>query len=305
MKKTRILIVDDSLAIVTSLSAILKVSGYEVSSANNGSDALRRIHSDDFDLVICDIEMPGMTGLDFLSRVRTEYERDLDVILMTGYLDHDYFIEAIRLGASDFIRKPIDSKQMLRSILSLQERKKNHSNFREFFNNVDRSDFSFQIDPCNFSQFALSKVFSSFLRQNITVSHHALNEIMICVDEMVYNAFIHGTLGLNHDERILDHSEQQKLITERLQLPEIAKRRIHFSFTIDHLANEITISIQDDGSGFDHQGWLRRVKTEPKLNLDEHGRGISMLFHLCESLEYTLGGRKVTIVKKLDSNHTP
>lgn len=303
MKKPRILVVDDSIAIVSSLSAILSVSGYEVSSAYNGSEALRKVHDEEFHLVICDIEMPGITGLEFLSRIRKDYEQDLDVILMTGYLDHDYFIEAIRLGASDFIRKPIDSKQIIRSIQSLQERKKQHNSFRDFFMHVENSEFNFTIDPKGFTQFAISKMVNSFLRQNVQATHNVLNEIMICVDEMVYNAFIHGTLGLSVSERLMDHQEQQKLISELLLRPEIASRRIHFSFLINYANRSIRISVEDDGSGFDHESWMLRVQKEPKLNLDEHGRGISMLYHLAESIEFSKGGRKVAIEKKLDRSH--
>lgn len=303
MKKTRILIVDDSMAIVSSLSAILSISGYEVGSAFNGSEALRKIHDEDFDLVICDIEMPGITGLDFLGRVRREYDNNLDVILMTGYLDHEYFIEAIRLGASDFIRKPVDSKQIIRSIQSLQERKKGQNNFRDFFEHVEQSEFNFTIDPRHFSKFTITKVFNTFMRQNIPVSSAALNEIMICLDEMIYNAYIHGILGLSVAERTLDHNALQSLIESKLLNEDISSRRMLFGFVINSNERTITLSVEDNGLGFDHESWMERVRKEPKLNLDEHGRGISMLFHLAESLEFSKGGRKVTITKKLDRNN--
>jgi CheY-like chemotaxis protein/anti-sigma regulatory factor (Ser/Thr protein kinase) len=304
MKPARILVVDDSIAIVNSLCTILKVSGFEVDSAFNGSDALRKIHSSDFDVVLCDIEMPGITGLDLLGKVRRDYDRELDVILMTGYLDHDYFIEAIRLGASDFIRKPVDTKQIVRSIHSLLERKNARNDLSDFYLNTEVVNFHFVFDPCYFSKFAISKSFNYFVRQGFQLNHNLLNELLICVDEMVYNAYIHGTLGLSVGERKLDHSNLQQLIGERLKQPEIASKRLRFSFCLDHIAKTITISVEDDGKGFDFEGWLKRVKTEPKLNLDEHGRGISMLYHLADSLEFSLGGRKVTVCKNI-SNHTP
>ncbi|MDD4309585.1 MAG: response regulator [Candidatus Cloacimonetes bacterium] len=299
MKLPRILLVDDSAAILNSLSAILKISGYEVETAYNGSEALRRIHSEDFDLVICDIEMPGITGLDFLGRVRRDYDRELDVILMTGFLDHEYFIEAIRLGAADFIRKPIDTKQIIRSIQGLVERKQNRNDFSDFYSHLDHADFSFVLNPKHFSKFALSKVFNSFLRQNFHLSHSELNEILICVDEMVYNAFIHGILKLTNKERVLDHKSLQQLILQRLQIPENAEKRMRFAFCIDHQNETLNITVEDDGDGFDYEAWLLRVAQETKLNLDEHGRGISMLYHLADKLEFSDGGRKVSIIKKI------
>lgn len=303
MKQTRILVVDDSIAIVNSLCTILKVSGFEVDSAFNGSDALRKIHSSEYDVVICDIEMPGITGLDLLGKVRRDYDRELDVILMTGFLDHDYFIEAIRMGASDFIRKPVDTKQIIRSIHSLMERRRSRNDYSDFYQNTETADFNFVIDPRKFSKFAISKVFNSFLRQSFQFNHNLLNELLICVDEMVYNAFIHGTLNLSVGERVLDHSSQQRLIEERLADPDIASKRLRFSFCVDHAQNVINISVEDDGKGFDYNAWLNRVAEEPKLNLEEHGRGISMLYHLADTLTFSNGGRKVSISKNIPKSH--
>jgi CheY-like chemotaxis protein len=302
MKKAKILVVDDSIAIVNSLSTILKVSGYEVDSAFNGSDALRRIHSGEYDIIICDIEMPGITGLDLLGKVRRDYDRELDVILMTGYLDHDYFIEAIRLGASDFIRKPVDTKQIIRSIHGLMERKRTRNDFSDFYQNTELAKFQFVIDPNRFSKFAVSKVFNAYLRQSFQLNHNLLNELLICVDEMVYNAFIHGTLGLSISERMLDHNGMQQIIAERLSRPEIAAKRLRFEFCIDHQAHTIRIAVEDDGPGFDYEEWLKRVADEPKLNLDEHGRGISMLYHLADTLEFSNGGRRVSVSKKITNS---
>ncbi len=294
--------VDDSIAIVNSLSTILKVSGYEVDSAFNGSDALRRIHSGEYDIIICDIEMPGITGLDLLGKVRRDYDRELDVILMTGYLDHDYFIEAIRLGASDFIRKPVDTKQIIRSIHGLLERKRTRNDFSDFYQNTELAQFQFVIDPKRFSKFAVSKVFNAYLRQSFQLNHNLLNELLICVDEMIYNAFIHGTLGLSISERMLDHNGMQQIIAERLSRPEIAAKRLRFEFCIDHQAHTIKIAVEDDGPGFDYEEWLKRVVEEPKLNLDEHGRGISMLYHLADTLEFSKGGRRVSVSKKITNS---
>lgn len=302
MKQAKILVVDDSIAIVNSLSTILKVSGYEVDSAFNGSDALRRIHSGEYDIIICDIEMPGITGLDLLGKVRRDYDRELDVILMTGYLDHDYFIEAIRLGASDFIRKPVDTKQIIRSIHGLMERKRTRNDFSDFYQNTELAQFQFVIDPKRFSKFAVSKVFNAYLRQSFQLNHNLLNELLICVDEMIYNAFIHGTLGLSISERMLDHNGMQQIIAERLSRPEIAAKRLRFEFCIDHQAHTIKIAVEDDGPGFDYEEWLKRVVEEPKLNLDEHGRGISMLYHLADTLEFSKGGRRVSVSKKITNS---
>ena len=295
----KILVVDDSIAIVNSLQAILGISGYKVETSFNASEALRKIHKNDYDLVICDIEMPGLSGLDFLQRVRQDFDRNLDVILMTGYLEHDYFIEAIRLGASDFIRKPIDTKQMIRSIQELMFRKRSRDDMSEFYCNLKRSDFCFEISAENFSKYAISKVLSSYFRNNYKINPKVLNELLVCIDEMAYNAFIHGTLGLSITERAMDHTKLKALIQSKMQDETIFSK--HLRFSISMLLNEelIEISVEDDGPGFDYEPWLQTAQQEQILDIEEHGRGLAMLYHLSDSLSFQNGGRKVTITKSL------
>ena len=306
--KNRILIVDDSIAIVNSLQSILGISGFNVDTAYNGSDALRKLQRDHYDLVICDIEMPGISGLEFLSRVREDYDRHLDVILMTGYLEHDYFIEAIRLGASDFIRKPIDTKQMINSIRELLYRRRSRDDMSEFYCQLDKAGFSFEINAARFSKFAISKIFGAYLHQYFKFDSKVLNELLVCVDEMVYNAYIHGTLELSLQERALPHEKLLQVIEERFKDPEMAKRKLHLAFEINNLQDEIMIEVCDEGNGFDYESWLNVVKSEQILDIKEYGRGLAMLYHLTDELSFEENGKRIRIRKKIsgkDPNENP
>lgn len=297
--RARILVVDDSIAIVNSLEAILGISGYKVDTAYSGSDALRKIHQIDYDLVICDIEMPGLSGLEFLGRVREEFDRNLDVILMTGYLEHDYFIEAIRLGASEFIRKPIDTKHMISSIRELIFRKQNRDEKSEFFGHLDKAAFTFEMPAKKFSKLGVSKVFSNYMRQYFRVGPKVLNELLVCVDEMIYNAYIHGTLNLSVRERALTHEALQDVIDKRMENPEIRERKVTFAFVVDNLQQCIEVCVEDEGDGFDFESWLETIRTEQIHDIEGHGRGLAMLYHLSDEMIFEREGRKVKIKKSL------
>lgn len=294
-----ILVVDDSVSIVFSIGKILELNGYVVESAYNGSDALRKISQQAFDAVICDIEMPGISGMNFLERVRDEYDRDLDVILMTGYLDQDYFIQAIRLGASDFIRKPIESKQLLHSISRIMERKRNKNDINNFYANLKSASQTFEIDPIRFWQAGISKAFNQYLRQSLGLQRNFANELLVCLDEMVYNALIHGTLELSADQRRLGHNQLRDLVKELMDSGTQNHKSIRLGIHLDIVKGLISISVEDDGNGFDHEAWLQRLQKEQEINLDAHGRGISMLYHLSDHLQFDKGGRKVTITRAL------
>jgi CheY-like chemotaxis protein len=302
-KKPLILIVDDSPEIVQSLCSFLQLQGFSVETALNGSEALRKIQKRVFDIIVCDIEMPGMTGLAFLERIR-KTGRAQDVILMTGYLEPEYFIRAIRLGASDFVSKPLDTNQLLNSITAILEKNRSQESLEQLMLNLDEALLSFVINPARFFQYGISKVCNLFLRQNLRIPENLLNEILVCVDEMVYNAFIHGTLELTREQRNSDHQKLQRIIADKLSQAHIAARRIRFTISLSRNDDTISISVEDDGDGYDYMSWVRRVTQENTLNLEENGRGLAMLFHLSDKLDFANGGRMVRISRRLNSRQT-
>jgi diguanylate cyclase (GGDEF)-like protein/PAS domain S-box-containing protein len=104
-----ILVVDDNELNRDALACLLRLQQYEVESAADGPEALSLIHKRGFDLVVLDIEMPGLTGLEVLSQIRTLYNQtDLPVIMLTARTHGPDIVEAFSLGANDYLTKPID-----------------------------------------------------------------------------------------------------------------------------------------------------------------------------------------------------
>ena len=102
-----ILVVDDEEIILHSLQEILNHLGYSVETANSGKQALEKINHSIFDLIICDIKMPHMTGIELLERIKLAHP-NIQVIVITGFPSINLAIEAMKKGASDFITKPFD-----------------------------------------------------------------------------------------------------------------------------------------------------------------------------------------------------
>jgi antitoxin Phd len=117
----RVLIVDDERSIRDSYARWLGEAGFEVAEASGGAEALRRIESDQFDVVISDISMPGMDGLALIRRIRAR-SADLPVILMLDTPNNRTAIQATALGALQHLVKPIDPnalKEMARYAVRL------------------------------------------------------------------------------------------------------------------------------------------------------------------------------------------
>jgi DNA-binding NtrC family response regulator len=102
-----VLVVDDDLSVQDSVKCLLDTDGYDVTTATTGEEAVSRLARQGFDVVVSDIKMPGLTGLDVLERTRLLSPRP-GVVLMTGYATLDTAIEALRRGASDFLLKPFE-----------------------------------------------------------------------------------------------------------------------------------------------------------------------------------------------------
>jgi DNA-binding NtrC family response regulator len=116
--KARILVVDDEEGMCEFLQYLLEGEGYEVDVAHSGDEALTKVRSTSFDLILADIKMPGIDGLEMLRHMR-EADENTVVIVMTGYSSLETAIKAIKYDASDYLTKPFDDPD---AVLSAVER---------------------------------------------------------------------------------------------------------------------------------------------------------------------------------------
>jgi two-component system NtrC family response regulator len=107
-----ILIVDDEKNYTLILSAVLSDEGFETLTANTAAEALERLRENEVDLVLTDMKMPGMDGMDLLEKVK-EKDPDLPVIMMTAHGTVDKAVEAMRKGAYTYLQKPFDNKRLV------------------------------------------------------------------------------------------------------------------------------------------------------------------------------------------------
>lgn len=116
----QILLIDDDKLIVMTLKRLLTKEGYRVTTALSGLLALERIEESDFDLIISDIKMPEMDGIETVKKIReylTENNKKLvPEIFISAYAKEDIYQEALKLNAAGYIEKPFDIKSLLQTI---------------------------------------------------------------------------------------------------------------------------------------------------------------------------------------------
>ncbi len=108
---TRILVVDDEEIVIRSCLRILDGNGYQIETARDGHEALRKVEDNLYDVMILDIMMPNLGGLEVLRRVK-EAHPDMDVIMITGLSQIDTAVQAMKLGAFDYIPKPFEPDEL-------------------------------------------------------------------------------------------------------------------------------------------------------------------------------------------------
>jgi two-component system response regulator AtoC len=117
----RLLIIDDEENMRHMLSSMLKKSGYRVSTASNGSEALDMVDQTLYEFILCDLKMPGMSGMEFFEAARDKLWAST-VIMMSAYGSIDTAVEAMKKGAYDFISKPFKLDEVLLTLKKAEER---------------------------------------------------------------------------------------------------------------------------------------------------------------------------------------
>ncbi len=113
MAKKRILVVDDEVDMVDGIKIMLEADSYEVITAFDGQEGLRKAQKESPDLILLDVMMPKMDGFEVLRRLRADSEtQDIPVIMLTAKGDTESLFEASSLGSTDFFIKPFDAQEL-------------------------------------------------------------------------------------------------------------------------------------------------------------------------------------------------
>ncbi len=116
-----ILIIDDEKSIRKTLNEILSFEGYKIDEASDGEEGLKKFKEKNYDLVLCDIKMPKLDGIEFLERAR-EISEDVPIIIISGHGNIETAVEAVKKGAYDYISKPPDLNRMLITLRNAMEK---------------------------------------------------------------------------------------------------------------------------------------------------------------------------------------
>ena len=120
--KAKVLLVDDEADFLNTLAERLEARGLKVNTATSGEDAVTKVDSQSFDLIVLDLAMPGIDGLETLKRIKAK-QPEAEIIMLSGQGSIKTSIEAMKLGAEDFIEKPVNISELMDRISEAKDKR--------------------------------------------------------------------------------------------------------------------------------------------------------------------------------------
>ncbi len=298
------LVVDDT-AVDRRLAGglIEQAGGIKVIYAKNGVDAIERMHLELPDIVVTDMQMPEMDGLELVTTIRTHYPH-VPVILMTAQGSESIAVEALERGAASYVPKS-QLNDRLRStvedVLLLSTADKTYAELAEC---QTRAELSYELDNTP----GLVDVMVDLVQQLITgmnlTDHTGCTRATVALREALLNALFHGNLELSHED--LEAAREKLLlgdgsdpVSQRKEMTPYRDRRIHVDIKLSR--DEARFIVEDQGPGFDYAVQLASMDPASIESLDgKRGRGFVLMLSFMDEVSFNERGNRVTLVKKRD-----
>lgn len=288
----KILIVEDDFGSREYLYNLIRLEGYDVEKAMDGEEGIKVYKEYHPDLVISDIQMPKMDGLEMLSKLRKE-KSDAIFIITTAFGSEDYAIEALRLGANNYLKKPIDKKSLIGLVKKYQTIVDSRKLAKKAEGRVIEKELKIEFNT-HFEH--IPSIVNQLISEiSIPIDDSDKTNIELGLDELITNSVEHGNLEISYDEKVaaLDTNTMAELYKSRMEDPELMNRKIIVEYRQRNDYSEWLIT--DEGKGFDWESIPDPTQGAQLMELN--GRGIFITNFLFDEMEYIGKGNQVRIRK--------
>jgi CheY-like chemotaxis protein len=292
----KILIVDDSVMDRTLACKLLeKHSGWTVSSAENGRAGLAALQQETFDLVLTDLQMPEMNGLELVSAIRAQHT-SLPVILMTAHGSEEIALQALQRGAASYVPKQNLARDLVgtaESVLTVAGAERNQQRLLECLMRTE-SQFLLENDPSLIPPL-IGHVRENLVRMNLC-DETGLIRVTMALSEALTMAIVQGNLEIDPAERDRDEKAYQSMIAERRRQKPYRDRRVHV--TAKELLHEARYVIRHEGPGFDVAAFPE--PDGPAMFDTLSTRGLLLIRTFMDELSHDTTGNEMALVKRRD-----
>lgn len=287
-----VLVVDDSPTDQRLVGGLLKSMDWTVKFASSGGDAVTAMQAEPPDLVITDLMMPGMSGLDLVSHIVTHHP-SLPVILMTGAGSEETAVRALEAGAASYVPKSALGGLLLDTARKVLDAGRAEWTQKRVMNSMTRSDSSFVLE----NDLQMIPPLVDFLHRSVRCvglcDERTGIRICVALEEALSNAMFHGNLELQSELRIQNRDAYRNLLETRKRTSPYCDRRLYVDAHLTAARGEFII--RDEGRGFDPRALPD--PTEPANLENPSGRGLLLMRTFMDEMTFNESGNQVTLVK--------
>jgi DNA-binding response OmpR family regulator len=273
-----------------------KRRGYTVLEASDGEMGVRIARERHPDLILLDLQLPKLGGMEALAEIR-EHDPHVAVVIVAAAPDPAVLRRALDLGAVNFVCKPFDPAEIDFVLDRVYRAVAQDHDLRPVLDIVSArtTTLVFPGQPA-----ALARIVA-WLGREITWIYPGydlpLAEIKLALYETFANAVEHGNLGITYDDKskaMEDPGGMEELLRKRLADPVLGSRRVHVN--VEYLADRVTYRVRDEGEGFDPSA-LNQKSLGDTTAL--HGRGIALVRHYMDEVAWNATGNEIRMVHRL------
>jgi serine phosphatase RsbU (regulator of sigma subunit)/CheY-like chemotaxis protein len=288
-----ILIIDDNVDLLEYLKDFFMIYNYEVILAENGNDGIEKFREFSPDIVISDIRLPDKSGNIVVKEIK-EIDKDVPIIVITGYSDHNLILSAMKNGAVELLKKPFKPKDLKYLVSKIE------TLFRKIKVKISSSFVQWEKRQLKiFNDIHLISSVTDFIFANVDYLFSEVSFMKIGLQEILINAIEHGNLKISYEDKqqLLTAGDYQNVLREKASHPENVGKYVEIKVfsTPDYLK----IIVEDMGDGFD----LSEIPDpeNPENFLNESGKGIMMTLNAYDEVSYNDKGNRVTLIKYADN----
>jgi len=289
-----VLVVDDAAIDRRLVSGILEKEGdYQIVLATNGKDALQALKSQPIDLVLTDMQMDEMDGLQLVETVRADYPLT-PVILMTALGSEEIAVQALEKGAASYVAKRRLQQDLIEIVRQVIDNSDENRLQSRLMHRLARNEFSFVLN----NDLNLVRSLVKYLRQTLRcvrlVDEVDRLRVGIAVEEALLNALYHGNLEVSSELKEKDPYLFEETARQRCEQEPYRNRLIYIDALVSR--EQARFVIRDEGRGFNPDALPDPTDL---ANLEKpSGRGILLMRSFMDEISFNEQGNQVTLVKR-------
>ncbi len=289
-----VLVVDDSPTQQLQIRLVLEGGGFQVVCAANGIEALKLIEAAMPDIVVSDLQMPEMNGLELVAKIKQLFQ-SLPIILTTAVGSESIALEALQLGATSYVPKRELAEYLCETVSQVLEVVNAGGEAPTTAETIVRSDIHFEIGNCEALAPGIIARMEQALAEMEFCDEMQWMQIAMALDEAIVNAIFHGNLEVSTDLRQIDDGKPfVDLVELRKTQSPFRQRRVCISLSAT--PEVATFTIRDSGRGFNTAELPD--PTDP-ANLERAGgRGLLLIHSFMDEVRHNQAGNEITMVKR-------